>query len=408
MTGSVEQTKMKRILSINLGPVGSTGKIVRGIHTKANEAGYQTYFAYPRQKNQIVKNENDIWIISSFWHRVFNKLALITGLGDYFGRLSTLLFLRKVKKIEPDIIHLHNIHGFFINYRLLFKYIKKHNVKVVWTLHDCWAFTGRCPHFTVSRCNKWMNGCLGKCPYPQKSYPNSGAKSSARNWRLKKKSFSGVLDMTIVTPSKWLAELAEESFLSQYPIEVINNGIDLSIFRPTESNFRDVNGISADKFVILGVAFGWGYRKGIDVFIELAQRLPQDQFQIVLVGTNDKIDKQLPGSIISVHQTSNQQELAKVYSAANIFVNPTREDNYPTVNMEAIACGIPVITFDTGGSPECIDDTCGVVVPCDDVDSLESEIKRIRKEKPFSQIDCVTHAKLFSENACFFEYLHLY
>lgn len=398
----------KVLLSINLGPDGSTGKIVRGIHQEARKEGFQTFFAYPKQKNQSGKEKNDIWIISYWWNRILNKFAYLTGAGDRLVFFHTLIFLIRVRKIKPDIIHLHNIHGFFLNYQLFFKYIKKHNVRVVWTLHDCWAFTGRCPYFDISGCNKWMNGCLGGCSYPQKAYPNSGASSAARYWSFKKKSFSGVLDMTIVTPSKWLAELTTKSFLSQYHVEVIYNGIDLSIFKPTEGSFRSMNKICPEKFVILGVAFDWGYRKGIDIFMELEHRLPKDQYQIVLVGTNDDIDKQFSENVISVHRTNNQQELAEIYSAADLFVNPTREEVLGMVNLEALACGTPVITFNTGGSPECIDDTCGVVMSCNDIDSLESEIERIHKERPFSRDDCIARAKLFDINTRFPEYVQLY
>ena len=214
--------------------------------------------------------------------------------------------------------------------------------------------------------------------------------------------------MTIVTPSEWLAGLVKQSFLKDYPVKVINNGINLSVFKPTESDFREKYGISADKKILLGVAFGWGVRKGLDVFIELYNRLSAEKYQIVLVGTDKKTDKQLPKGIISIHRTQNQTELAEIYSAADLFVNPTREDNYPTVNMEAIACGTPVLTFRTGGSPEMVTEKTGSVVDCDDIDSLEREIKRICETSPFNKEDCIESAKKFDENERFLEYVNLY
>ena len=212
--------------------------------------------------------------------------------------------------------------------------------------------------------------------------------------------------MTIVTPSEWLGSLVQLSFLKEYPLKVINHGIDLTVFKPTNNNLRQSHHLEG-KYILLGVAFGWGKRKGLDVFIKLAQRL-DDQFQIVLVGTNDEIDKQLPANIISVHKTSNQQELAEIYSAADLFVNPTREENYPTVNMEAIACGTPVLTFKTGGSPEIPDERTGYVVDVDDIDEIEKQIIRICTDNVFSINDCLKRAQSFDKTTKFNEYVRLY
>ena len=214
------------------------------------------------------------------------------------------------------------------------------------------------------------------------------------------------LDLTIITPSQWLANLVKYSFLKDYPVKVINNGIDLSVFKPTENSFREKNGLTGKK-IVLGVAFGWGVRKGLDAFIELEKRLPDD-YQIVLVGTDDNVDKRLPAKIISIHHTQNQKELAEIYTAADVFANPTREENYPTVNMESIACGTPVVTFRTGGSPEILDETCGSAVDCDDVDALEIEIRRICEEKPYSVEACLAWSKNFDKNSRFEEYMKLY
>lgn len=213
--------------------------------------------------------------------------------------------------------------------------------------------------------------------------------------------------MTLVTPSEWLAGLVKQSFLKDYPIRVINNGIDLEVFKPTPSNFRETYGCG-DKKIALGVAFGWGARKGLDVFLDLAKRLDSERYQIVLVGTDENVDKQLPNTVISIHRTQNQTELAKIYTAADVFVNPTREENYPTVNMEALACGTPVLTFQTGGSPEILDVTCGSVVPKNDIDALYREIIRICETAPYSIEACLKKAKQFDKNEKFQEYIDLY
>jgi glycosyltransferase involved in cell wall biosynthesis len=225
-------------------------------------------------------------------------------------------------------------------------------------------------------------------------------------WKRKKKWFNSLDDLTIVTPSQWLAGLVEQSFLGKYPVKVIHNGIDLSVFRQMESDFRKKHNLERKK-LLLGVAFAWEERKGLDVFVELSRRL-DSSYQIVLVGTNEDVDRLLPSNIVSIHRTHNQKELAEIYSVADVFVNPTREDTFPTVNLEALACGTPVITFKTGGSPECVDGHCGCVVPCNDVDALEREIVRICTEKPFTAEDCKARAALFDRDECFSRYVALY
>jgi len=212
--------------------------------------------------------------------------------------------------------------------------------------------------------------------------------------------------MTLVTPSQWLADLVKESYLKDYPVKVINNGIDLSVFKPTEGDFRKKYNCE-DKFIILGVSFIWGVKKGLDVFIELSKRL-DEKYQIVLVGTNEEVDKQLPENIISIHQTANQKELAEIYTAADLFVNPTREEVLGLVNIEALACGTPVVTFNAGGSPECIDETCGFTVKTDDIDSLESLIYKAINEKLFDKDSCIARAKKFDQSSKFNDYIKLY
>lgn len=212
--------------------------------------------------------------------------------------------------------------------------------------------------------------------------------------------------MTIVTPSQWLAELVKESFLGKYPIKVINNGIDLNVFKPAKNNFKEKYGIE-NKHIVLGVSFGWGYRKGLDVFIELSKQLGES-YQLVLVGTDVSVDKQLPKNIISIHRTQDQKELAELYTAADVFVNPTREENYPTVNMEALACGTPIVTFKTGGSPEILDNTCGVVVDCEDTSSMKKAIIDICENGIFTEDACLRRSRSFKARVLFDEYIDLY
>lgn len=392
-----------KVVEINACKHGSTGNIMLKVSEQARSNGITAYtFSGPNTSKTDV-----------YGHKIFgNKitylihrfLASVFGFPECFSILPTVLLVKKIKKITPAVIHLHNLHGWFINLPILLKYIKKNNIRVIWTLHDCWAFTGHCPHFETADCEKWKSGCYN-CP-KYKEYPSSFFDDSKRMYNLKNKWFTGVKDLTIVTPSKWLADKVKESFLKDYPVKVINNGIDLSVFKPTESDFRKKHNLE-DKFILLGVAFGWDKRKGLDVFVELSKRL-DGNFQIVLVGTNDDIDKQLPDNIISIHRTANQKELAEIYTAADLFVNPTREENYPTVNMESLACGTPVLTFNTGGSPECIDENCGIVVPKDDIEVLHNEILRIHKDNPYSKENCLKRAESFDMHYKFKEYVDLY
>lgn len=395
-----------KIAEINSCNFGSTGNIMLEIAKTARNCSHTVCVSYPKSRDNAKKQSDKDIVIGNRISRNFHlKLAEITGLNGCFSYFSTVRFLKKLDKFKPDIIHLHNLHNCYINLSLLFKYIKKHNVKTVWTLHDCWSFTGHCTHFDMAGCSRWKTECRN-CPQ-YKEYPKSMFDNSKRMYKLKKKWFAGVENMTIVTPSKWLAELVKGSYLKDYPVKVINNGIDLNIFKPTESDFRKKYGLQ-NKYIVLGVAFGWGKRKGLDVFCELSKRLDSGKYQIVLVGTDDGVDKLLPDNIISVHRTQNQTELAEIYTAADIFANPTREENYPTVNMESIACGTPVVTFNTGGSPEIIDETCGTAVPKDDINAMCNEIIRVCETQPYSKDDCLKRAESFDKNKKFREYVRLY
>lgn len=394
-----------RIVEINSMDDGSTGKIILQIANIARIENNNIWCCYPRNRDNSKLKDNTILIGGMFGKRLHARLSEFTGFNGCFSYFSTKKLIRQLIYIQPDVIHLHNLHGWYINLPLLFKYIKHTNRKVIWTLHDCWAFTGHCPHFTMEKCDKWQTGCF-KCPR-YRDYPQSFFDNSKKMWKLKKKWFTGVKNLTIVTPSEWLAGLVKQSFLKEYPVKVIHNGIDLNIFKPTESNFRERYSMGK-KFIVLGVAFGWGVRKGLDVFIELSKRLDNEKYQIVLVGTDGTVDKQLPKNIVSIHRTQNQTELAEIYTAADVFANPTREENYPTVNMESIACGTPVVTFRTGGSPEILTEKTGSVVDYNDVNAMNSEIIRICETKPYSEKDCLEVAKNFDMKDKFKEYVELY
>lgn len=378
---------------------GSTGKICTSVSELLSAENIENYILYVSGKSSFpygIRYASDKYIkLQALKSRIFGNYC-------FNSQYATKRLINELNRIKPDIVHLHNLHGHNCNLTMLFSYLNVKKIKLFWTFHDCWAFTAYCPHFSMVKCDKWKKKCHN-CP--QIKYYSWFFDRSRFLFNEKKKLFQE-LDLTIITPSQWLADQVKQSFLRDYPVKVINNGIDLSVFKPTESDFRKRYGL-VGKNIVLGVAFGWGERKGLDVFIELSKRLPEN-YRIVLVGTNDRIDAIIPNTIISIHRTQNQMELAEIYTAADVYANPTREDTYPTVNMESLACGTPVITFKTGGSPEIIDETCGSVVDCDDVDGLEIEIRRICEENPYSVDACLARAKNFDMNDRFEEYVELY
>lgn len=380
---------------------GSTGKICVDISRLLTDKNIENYIIYSGKKSDYPLG---IYCGDSKEIKIQALRSHLFGLYGFNSKQITKRMLKKLDEIEPDVVHLHNLHGHNCNLEMLLDYLRAHHIKIFWTFHDCWAFTAYCPHFSMDKCDKWKDGCHDCHRYREYTF----FFDRSRELYNKKKKASEGLDLTIVTPSQWLAGLVKQSFFKNYPVKVINNGIDLEIFKPTPSDFRAKHGIPNDKYIVLGVAFGWGVRKGLDVFIELSKRLDKEKYQIILVGTDEKIDNQLPSNIISIHRTQNQRELAEIYTAADVFANPTREEVFGLVNVEALACGTPGVTFDAGGSPECYDETCGSVVPCDDIDAMEKEIIRICEDKPFSTDDCIKYAKNFDVRKKYREYLKLY
>ena len=378
---------------------GSTGKITLAVSKLLTEKGVENYILYSLGES---KAPNAIRFMNSTEGKIQSLSSRVFGHYGFTSKKATKRVIKALDKIEPDIVHLHNLHSHDLHLGLLFRYFKEKKIKLYWTFHDCWAFTAYCPYFDLAECEKWKSSCQHCSQRKQFSWFFDRSKAL---YQRKKELFSG-LDLTIITPSAWLADLVSQSFLADYPVKVINNGIDLDVFRPRESDFRQKHGLE-NKFVLLGVAFGWGKRKGLDVFRFLAERL-DDSFRIVLVGTNDDIDKTLPKSILSIHRTENQEELAAIYSAADLFVNPTREENYPTVNMESLACGTPVVTFRTGGSAEMLSDTCGAVVTRGDMEAMLEKIMTIAKDKPFTKEACLEKAKDFDAMTRYREYVSLY
>ena len=342
---------MKYLFINSVYGVRSTGKIIAEQCHKLQLEGHQCSVAYGREtigdpaveQMQIGKKADYLS------HALLSRLFDLHGLCS---RRATKVLLKQMDAYQPDVIWLHNLHGYYINFELLFQWLKVHpQIKVYWTLHDCWAFTGHCAYFTMAGCNQWKSGCR-HCNQLH-TYPKTcGFDHVKRNYRKKRNAFTGTKNLELITPSKWLADLTRESFLAEYPVRVIHNSINHDVFQPTPSDFRERYGIE-NVYLVLGVAVGWEETKGLQDMLQLREQL-SDQYVIVLVGATDRQIASFPKGMIGINRTANQKELAAIYSAADVFVNPTHQDNYPTVNLEANACGTPVITYNVGGSPESV------------------------------------------------------
>ena len=381
--------------------VGSTGNICVGISRLLTAEHIENAILYSSQTNGY---ELGISCSDSRYLRMQALKSRVLGNYGFNSVAATKKMIRELDRLQPDLVHLHNLHGHDCHLELLLSYFKKNNIRLIWTFHDCWAFTGYCPHFDMVQCDKWQTAC-SQC-VQRREY--SWFWDRSRSMFERKKRISKGLDLTIVAPSQWTADMAKQSFFKEYPVKVIYNGVDLSVFQPTANTFREDYGIADEKHIVLGVAFDWGPRKGLDAMIELAARLDSRRYQVVLVGTNDEVDKQLPAGILSIHRTQNPTELAKIYTAADVFVNPTREEVLGLTNIEANACGTPVVTFRTGGSPECINASTGITVDKDDVQALEAAVVRICEDRPFDAIACREQAKRFDKQDRLKEYAELY
>lgn len=404
---------MKKLLQIN--PVlrvnTSTGRIMQEIGELAMLHGWKTYMAYSKGRDGIKECKSEIVPVGDVWSTAWHGLE--TRLLDRHGLASdraTREFVKRIEKIAPDIVHIHNIHGYFLNYRILFDFLSRSGIPVVWTVHDCWLYTGHCYYYSYAGCNKWQTGC-GHCPQ-KKEFPASYfSDRSHRNWLDKKTAFTSMpLDkLTIVPVSDWIREEMSRSFLKDYHFQVIHNGINTEVFDVYDATAVRQQYSLGDKHIFLGVASIWSREKGLADFIKMSELIGQDEV-IVLVGIKPEDMKLLPKNVVAIARTENIRQLAELYSAADVFINPTWQDNYPTVNLEAIACGTPVVTYRTGGSIEAITDTTGFIVEQGDVAGLVDAARCIiRRGKEAYRNVCRQYAVAnFRKEDRYADYLNLY
>lgn len=398
----------QKILIINVtANSGSTGRIAEEIGQKAVDGGYECYFAYGRTNNN--SKLKTIQIGSTLDIKIHGVQSLLFDNHAFASKSATKKFVDEIIRIKPNLVHIHNIHGYYLNIEILLEYLAKANIPVICTLHDCWTFTGHCAHFENINCMKWKTLCHD-CP-KTKLYPKSLLiDGSKRNYLKKKQLFTNLKKLTIVTPSQWLGDMVKESFLSPYPLKVIYNGVDTKVFKPCVlSQIKAKYKIETGVKIILGVASVWTKNKGFEDFYKLSSELGDDT-RIVLVGLSDKQLESLPKNIIGIKRTESVKELSALYSIADVFANPTYLDNFPTTNIEALACGTPVITYKTGGSPEAIDSETGIVVEQGNLVALKNAINTVMaKSKSHYATQCRLRAeKLYNKDDRFMDYVEMY
>ena len=404
---------MKKLLQIN--PVirtnTSTGRIMQEIGELAMANGWESYVAYSGGRDGVKPCRSKLMPVGGkldvAFHGLWTRLTDRHGLASWF---ATKRFISEIKELKPDVIHIHNIHGYFLNYKMLFDYLKEADIPVIWTVHDCWLYTGHCYYYSSIGCDKWMSGC-GNCPQ-RTAFPASWfIDSSKQNLKDKSETFNSIKDkLTIVPVSEWIRGEMSRSILQNCHYQVIHNGIDLNVFdvHPDDKAVREKYGLG-DKHIILGLASIWSKEKGWDDFMEMSKMLNVDEV-IVMVGVTEEQQKRLPENVVGIRRTENVRQLAELYSAAVAFVNPTWQDNYPTVNLESIACGTPVVTYRTGGSIEAVTEKTGYVVEQGDVKGLLEAVREIeRKGNLEYKADCRAHALAnFRKEDRYADYLKLY
>lgn len=404
---------MKKLLQIN--PVirinTSTGRIMQEIGELARANGWETYIAYSQGRDGVSPNAAHLIPVGNRWSVAWH--GIMTRLFDRHGLASeraTRQLVAEIKRIQPDIIHIHNIHGYFLNYRILFEYLSNANIPVIWTVHDCWLYTGHCYYYSYVGCDKWKSQC-DQCPQ-RRDFPTSWCMDrSKQNFGDKKKAFTSIPKelLTIVPVSEWIHGEMKQSFLKDYPYQVIHNGINLENFQVYPADEVKKRYGLEGKRILLGVASIWMEEKGWNDFMQLAGMLNPDEV-IVLVGVKEEQKKGLPATIVPISRTDNLKQLAELYAAAEALVNPTWQDNYPTVNLEAIACGTPVVTYRTGGSIEVITPDTGLIVEQGDIPGLLEAVRTIEERgKDYYQTKCRAYAEAhFKKEDRYADYLKLY
>lgn len=388
---------------------GSTGVIVKDIENALLEEGNESRIVY--QHSNLVKTDiNGLQMGNVVDWKIHAILTRVLGKQGYASGNSTKRLIKYLETEKPDIVHLHNLHANYININQLLSYLAKKNIATILTLHDCWFFTGKCFHFTMCGCEKWKIGC-GKCPQNKEDVKSLFWDKSKQVFKDKKEKFQAIQNLTIVGCSDWIKNLAKESpIFRNKQLVRIYNGVDTDIFHPKKENkFRETYGLTG-QFIILGMANKWLQDMNKETFRKIRETLLPDEL-IVIVGCSEEQKSELKQyfNVLSIGYISNRNKLAEIYSAADVFVNMTFEDTLPTVNMESICCGTPVITYNSCGSPELISPgITGYVIPQKSVKELRNAINRIKQGFIDKEKCAYVGKNKFDKRRQYKEYLQLY
>lgn len=394
-----------KILMINsVCGIKSTGRICTDLAVMLEQRGHEVKIAYGRESVPECYRKYAVRIGSDTDVKLHGLKARVADASGFGSTAATKRFIGWVKTYDPDVIHLHNLHGYYLDIRVLFDYLRTCGKPILWSFYDCWSFTGHCAHFDFNQCGKWQIGCE-KCAFLDE-YPKSFADGSKRNYRLKKNLFTGIPKLQLIVPSVWMQSMVEKSYMKDYPCRVLPNGIDIARFYPRENEIKAQYGIE-DQKLLVGVSSVWQKMKGMDYLNRLADTLPKDQYRLLLVGRCGK-GVAIHPDILRVDHTNSVDELCQIYTAADVFINPTLQETQGLTTLEAFACGTPGVVFRAGGAAECIDDTCGIAVEKGNFDALLQSVVQICETKSFSAQACIAKADTYNKEVCYSAFMELY
>jgi len=398
-----------RIVEINSVNRGSTGNIMLGVASVARDNGYDVLVCYPKSRDNMLKYKKGDYLIGNRFSRNVGRLLSQHFKSEHCIHIcSTLRLICKLKRFHPDVIHIHNIHDSFLNFPLFFRYIKSAGMPIVWTLHDCWLYTGHCTHYVGTGCNMWQIECKDCKYYDQ--YPHSSYDDSSYNFKLKQRILLGLGHKLVLAPvSKWLADELKKSFLKNVKCQVMSNGIDMDVFKPiTAAGVRDKYGIP-DGRIILAAATEWSDRKGLRDYYMLAKMLSKNEY-IVLVGIGNDLIENLPAGIVGVKRTDSKEDMAKLYSLANVVLSLSYAETFGLTIIESIACGTPVVAYNNTAQPELINSENGLIVETGNVDAVYAAIQQIfaQKKETWSFLCRQSIVNKYDEQKLYKEYLNVF